>query len=584
MHKQFNQASNRLEYGSLLYPMPGKRLSFAVGTTYSLDLEALLSVPISFGMLESPDPETINNPIIVLEAIRRCSEKIALFCNVDGIKMPQDIKPVYSLLENSVIPVNLGKGINFHPKLWVVRYENDSSEEIRVIILSRNLTFDRSMDIAVEMTGVINRRKKRLQKKHKPLSDLLNFLSEKVSDETKKAEIKKLSHDVMLVDKFDIDNQYEEYSFLPFGFSGYKRKAEGFFEDAVSELIVSPFLSKSVLKKMTDNAKKKILITRLSSVKPDIYALFDEVYVPVAGIENDNVLEDGEPDNAPKRDLHAKVMFKENGKGNYLYLGSLNATENAFYRNIEIMLELKFKPYMSSLKQVKEDFVGSIEDQQKGNSAFQRLLQVPEAVETDEAEEMVDFSDVFEAISEAKVSVDKNVYCIELQLSNYNGNAEIKPLFGSGNYKKLKDKPFFERMTLEQLSEFYAVRKKDKTRVLRIETKGIPTTERDNKVFNSLIDTRPKFMQYLLFLLAEDPSMAMIESDEFFKSLAGKSVKKQNMLTPTIYERMLLAAARDPKRLEAIRELLKRIDKKIFEGDERFESMLKTFFKAIEGR
>ena len=62
MRKQFHQENNRLEYGSLLYPMPGYQLSFAVGTTYSLDLEALLSVPVSFGVLESPEKETLNSP------------------------------------------------------------------------------------------------------------------------------------------------------------------------------------------------------------------------------------------------------------------------------------------------------------------------------------------------------------------------------------------------------------------------------------------------------------------------------------------------------------------------------------------
>ena len=164
MHTQFNQENNRLEYGALLYPSSGMSLSYAVGMTYSLDLEALLSVPVAFGVLESQDEEMMKNPIVVLEAIRKCSDKLTLFCNIDGIKLPREIRLVYSLLENSIVPVNLGKGVNFHPKMWVIRYEGNKKEIIKVIILSRNLTYDRSMDVAVEVTGEIDRERKRLQK------------------------------------------------------------------------------------------------------------------------------------------------------------------------------------------------------------------------------------------------------------------------------------------------------------------------------------------------------------------------------------------------------------------------------------
>ncbi|MCR5738215.1 MAG: hypothetical protein K6G43_00185 [Lachnospiraceae bacterium] len=537
-----------------------------------------MSVPVSFGVLESTDSDIIHNPIVALEAIRRCSDKLLLFCNVDGIKLPQDVRPIYSLLENSVVPVNLGKGVNFHPKMWVIRYENDTVEIIRIIILSRNLTFDRSMDIAVEMTGIIDREKKRMQKKHQPIADLLNYLAEKTADKVKREEIAQLAQDVLLVNRFDIDDQYEEYNFLPVGFPGYENRAEGFFADATSILIVSPFLSRHVLDKMTKDACSKILITRLSSLNPNIYGMFDEVYVPVSGIENDNPLEEGEPDAAPKRELHAKVVYKECPNGDYLYLGSLNATANAFYHNIELMLELKFRPYITSLKSVKADFV---EDK---NSAFQLLLHEPDACEPEEGEEMVDFSDVEEAVSSAKVYVKDGGYCTELRVDGYKWNAEIKPLFGKSDYKRLRDEIKFERMTLKELSEFYAVKKKDQTRILIIDTKGIPVEERDNAVFNSIFDTKPKFLQYILFLLSDDPAMAMVENDDFIRGLQGKSDSRSQQISPEIYEKLLFAAAKEPEKLKAVEEVLKRVDKKVFDGDEMFGSMLKVFVRAVEGR
>ena len=41
----FDVAKDRLSYGELLRPDVGYRLDFAVGMTYSLDLEALLGGP-----------------------------------------------------------------------------------------------------------------------------------------------------------------------------------------------------------------------------------------------------------------------------------------------------------------------------------------------------------------------------------------------------------------------------------------------------------------------------------------------------------------------------------------------------------
>ena len=43
---------------------------------------------------------------------------------------------------------------SFHPKLWVVKYENAMKDTLyRCVVLSRNLTFDRSWDVSVCIEG-----------------------------------------------------------------------------------------------------------------------------------------------------------------------------------------------------------------------------------------------------------------------------------------------------------------------------------------------------------------------------------------------------------------------------------------------
>ena len=54
------------------------------------------------------------------------------------------------MLESSVHPVRAPGGGAFHPKVWVLRFLfEDGAPLIRVAVLSRNLTFDRSWDIAL---------------------------------------------------------------------------------------------------------------------------------------------------------------------------------------------------------------------------------------------------------------------------------------------------------------------------------------------------------------------------------------------------------------------------------------------------
>lgn len=582
MHKQFHQENNRLEYGSLLYPMPGYKLSFAVGTTYSLDLDALMGVLVSFGMQEAPDAGTLQNPLIVPEAIRRCSGRLALFCNVDGMKLPQEIRSVYALLENSIFTVNLGVGKNFHPKLWIIRYEAGNGEEmIRVIIMSRNLTFDRSMDVAVELSGRIERNRKRKQKRHQPLADFLRFLSDEsdtgIKTGNQQKNILSLAEDVLLVNRFEIDSQYEDYRFLPTGFPGYQRGAEDIFSDASSLLVVSPFLSKTVIQKMTNDLNQSCLISRLDSVTPEIYDQFDEVYVPVDGLENDDLLEEGAHNDASIRDLHAKVFYKECPSGNYLYLGSLNATANALYRNVELMLELKFRPYMASMKQVKEDFTGG------KNSAFRQLLYKPTEAESREAEEMEDFSEAACAVCGASVSREGDSYCLELLADDIDEKVEIRPLFAEKrDYKRMKKIVRFERLTVKELSDFYAVRKNGQSRVIKVATEGIPREDRDNAIWNSMIDSRPKFLQYIMFLLSDDPAFAIVENDEFMKQFQGGDATARQYISPAIYEKLLQTAAREPEKLEAVEEVMERLDKEHRDAD--FEKLMRVMIKAVGGR
>ena len=78
-----NSNQDRVNYSNALLPPDGYVLEKAVGTTYSLDLEALTAVCIALGLKEDPDSDLLQNPISMLNALVKVSEKILVFCEAD---------------------------------------------------------------------------------------------------------------------------------------------------------------------------------------------------------------------------------------------------------------------------------------------------------------------------------------------------------------------------------------------------------------------------------------------------------------------------------------------------------------------
>ena len=582
MINYFDQG-HRLDYGSLLYPEYGYKVSFAVGCTYSLDFEALLSVPVYLGAVEQPGAGNANNPFLILESVRKSTDKIALFCNGDGIKMMRNIQPVFALLENSVFPVSLGPGKNFHPKLWVIRYEalDNGPDIIKVIILSRNLTFDRSMDLVVEMRGEVRGRVKR-HSKQQPIADLLNFLADTWDVVEKTDKIKTLSEDLLRVESFDIDGDFEDYEFYVTGIPNHENDSSVICSPCRRIMIVSPFLSKTVVANMVRECSwfsrnqhlNRVLISRINSITPDIFDLFDEVYVPAEGLEDNSILQ--EIDDEPKRDLHAKVIFKDTYTENAIFIGSFNATANAKDRNVEIMVKFRYKPYKASLRLIKEQFVDN------SYPAFQRLLSSSSEEAEEDSEEMTDFSDIISSVQNARVQLDDNgSYSVIVRLSSDIPFASILPLYLNGRrtFKKLSSEIVFDHMTIRDLSELFIIKKKDEYRVIKIHVDDLPIEERNDAIISMIIDSKPKFLQYILYLLSEDPELATLEIGQLLKEGNNENKNDESIITPSIYEKMLLAAARDPEKIKAIKDIMNHVEADKVEDE--FRKLVECFEEFI---
>lgn len=381
---------DRTDYNIILMPPDGYKLDKAIGTTYSLDLEALTAVAICLGLSEETDSKLMQNPISMLNALQKVSDKIILFCEAGQIKAPLKPTALSILLEKMVVEValpkdrQLGRYPAFHPKTWVLSYVNkDGDKKYRFVVMSRNLTFDRSWDVSFSMDSS---RMVRQKKKTKPIINFLDFLSGSVSNNVKDAGKKRTlirNMQAELADvSFSLDSkEFEEnFEILPLGigknayqmsedvlFSTDRNSADSTFHELV---VMSPFLSESVIadfniaeRGLSDS--KRTLITRrseLSKLKEmdtdnfTIYVLKDEI------VDGEDAISDVMTDKM-KQDIHAKIYIRRKYADVDLYLGSMNASYSAINKNVEMMLWLGTKnKYLNGEKFLKDIFCGSADD------------------------------------------------------------------------------------------------------------------------------------------------------------------------------------------------------------------------------
>lgn len=606
-----NPNDDRLDYGKVLAPPDGYQLDFAIGTTYSLDLDALVGATLALGLSEDTDSDLMKNPICLLEALRATGDKVALFCEAGQIHMPNSVTSLYILLEKMVFQVNTSKrkGIakypSFHPKFWLLRYVNDNNEPLyRVVVLSRNLTFDRSWDITFCMDGKVNRRK---TLKTEPVIDFVNFLvgnltvddNGKLKQKRMKAVMRELPYA-----HFELDSkEFEDFEFLPVGIKNSKGGFRGvedsafapLYNDTFHELLImSPFLTGSVIKDFNDrntyiNKTDYMLITRamsLDKLKPEDCSNFRIFTMKDAVVDGETAISEDDAQ-IQKQDIHAKVYMVRKNSDSYLYLGSLNASHNAMYGNVEFMMMLKSKNRYLNLSKLSEALFDGSED--ATSNPFQEVY-LSNALPIDKEQEMQSvLENYIKEISRMKpgavVSENEDKYDLTVCFEKYEQcqyKVRISPLL-SNKIEELTDKVQFHSLQLTQLSEFYKVEITDGQRtvqrVIIIPTEGLPE-DREKAVVNSVVKDKECFYRYIAFLLGENLVLGAVEAN--YTALGSSTLTNQKEIQiPALYEKMLQTAATAPERFKEIDYLIKAISS---DGviPEQFEELYTMFKKAVK--
>lgn len=581
---------DRMLLVDLLRPPSGYGLDEAIGTTFTTDLLALLTCPLSFAMFDWQDDHgrPAMDPHALLEALRRYAGHMTVFCQAGYMAVPKPDQPLYAYLEDSVIECRPPRpGHIFHPKLWVLRFaglEEDAPVRYRVICQSRNLTFDRSWDTAAVLEGNLRDRERAISA-NRPLADLvaaLPGLAVRGIPPERRARIELLADELRRV-RFETPEGFDAYRFWPLGISGHRRWPFG--ERIRRMLVVSPFLQEGILRRLGAQGEGNILVSSLESLQAMPRAAldnYDRPWVlkdsadPAAREEADE-----EHEQIQLRGLHAKVYVADDGWSAHVWTGSANATDAAFGGNVELLVQLTGKKSFCGV-----DAILKPTEKAAGLRALLVPFDPPDEPVVDEKQEALDrrIDDARVAIASADLlgrvegASDDDRVALRLEGAGrllVPEGIEIRcwPIrLGAGHAARITSPTgllaAFPGMEVESLTSFFAFhvtasaegRRGEARFTINVPLHGAPANRRD-RILASMLSDRESLLRFLLLLLADATSAdAGDELHGLLASVAGGRAPGSRDGDTPLLEALMRTLARDPDRLDHVARLLKSLE------------------------
>ena len=577
-----------------LRPPEGYEFDRAVGATFTLDLMALLSVPLAFTFRDAQDGEgeLATDPIALLEGARRHASRIAVFCHGGYTSVPPAGQSALAFLEESMIaafPPASGEDTRiFHPKVWVLRYVSrgdPAKSRYRLICQSRNLTFDKSWDVSLALDGEFNDSRVNAYAVNHPLADFIQALPAlargpiaSVHEET----IEIFTDELRRVN-FVPPAGLKLERFLPFGIGA---RNPSFPDPKLRRrpmLVISPFLGGEFLRSAVASRHWSALVSRreeLLKTPPDVIRQFDQVYAFRTGLEPEP--DDSQMDLHPLAGLHAKMFVIDDGWDARVIVGSANSTGAALGdppRNVEFMVELSGRKSRYGI----DALLNTSGDTESGT--FRSLIEefdVSEAGTVEEDERRVRLERALDQAAETLTRAELKGRVSEAEDGLYDMTLEMDaapslpravrrvtwwPATLPGTLQRpLEDGAGFDGLSLPQLSAFLAIQVEaaiegdsDRKRFVRkIELSGLPE-DRLPRLLAGMLRNRSRLMQLLWLLLLPDDDLSF---DEFSQLLTDdKSAAEIRPAFPGLLERMLETLASDPARLDSVDSLLRDLRK-----------------------
>lgn len=331
-----------------LTPPPGCQFECGLATTYSLDLVTLLTLPLHLAWMGAATSTGDNvDPLAVLEAVRRTAGRLTVLSERGRLQAPRSASPLLGLLEGMVHEATARHAGAFHPKVWLLQFADPASPtevKLRLLVLTRNITDDRSWDLALQLDGVVGKVRNVLNRPLVLFFEEVLKMSHKPLTDARRADAERLLANTWRC-SWDLPGKFERVVFHPLGVA---RKPHPWWPEPGKGRwdtlgVASPFIAASALKHLADSADEPLfLISRPESL--------DAIAEPTPGgyvqvcVLDERAETGDEADDTDGRlsGLHAKVYVGLRGWYTHFFVGSANATEAALSsgRNVEFMVEL----------------------------------------------------------------------------------------------------------------------------------------------------------------------------------------------------------------------------------------------------
>lgn len=560
----------------VLRPPEDHTLDYAIATTYTLDLLALLTAPVAFTLFEADDPKKLldRNSLALLESLRRYADRMAIFHHAGYIAVPPAQFPQFEYLERIVVqckpPVEAAV---FHPKIWLLRFAGpEQTITYRFACLSRNLTFDRCWDTVLTLEGQLVDRQNAIAR-NRPLGDFVAALPSFAANlsPTIAARVDQMQAEVRRVD-FQAPEEIEEFAFHPLGLSTQRRRVP--FEDVGDRMVViSPFVTADGLQRLVRNRQDCILISRSESLQ-NLSGALAEIGHMFSLNEQTDTPGATEQEIPLSRGLHAKCYVIDNGWKASIWTGSANATQQAFNGNIEFFVELVGP---------KSKFgIDALLRKEVGKTGFADLL-VPFSKAGDLTLDAIDeeLADAVDGVRRAlanlglrvvvTATIDADLFNLTLAPTVSHGlipnSAAVScwPITLGKQSIRPVAKDFapvvFECVSLEALTSFFAFevvatigpKRRPETFVLNATLEGAPSNRRE-RLLRSLIGDRQRFVQLLMCLLADEGFELSDVMASINRTAAGAPSAEREVTA--LFELLVRSLDRNPERLDDIASLI----------------------------
>jgi len=608
--------SNRLDYGEQLNPPEGYELSAAIATSYSVDLNTLLAVPIALCFSDTLDGDLKGEKLALLEAIGQLKGKLKVFYQKGNIACPSEYNRLFTLLEpclHAVVPEGDGFS-SFHPKLWLMRFVETNKPAkkakvvYRLIVLSRNLTFDRSWDVAATFDGVIEREKAKLSEQNLQWNKFIKELLDKDPKfEPAKIIKKELNHII-----WEAPNKFKDVELLVGGGKN-GRPLNIDQQDLDVLMVVSPFIKSTGggIKGLDWLASflsggEKYLFSRaeeLNAVGEDklidwqCYAINDDV---VNGEERLELNDGSTAQTQQSQNLHAKIIITQKGYKTSWHMGSANATTaalgdagNGNPRNTETMVRMTGDTRKVGCSVLMDQWIS----EKEGEGLFVKHEFQPLKITESESLKALLRKTVYQLIS-AKWHLkciqedEENTYTLKLTVNieeaiNADVNVQVEQLAVQGS-RQLSKGMEWVNVDLSNISALIPVivtlEKDGSTLVERLMIESTLDIEggdiRHQFILKNLVDSNEKLLDYIRLLLQVYPDKNQWLS--FDCNGQGDNESSIVFSDSPIFEQLLIAASRHPNLLQRIASLIDRLKASGVEIPDEFSALWVHFEKEVK--